>query len=316
MLAIIIPYFKLKFFEATLRSLANQTDKRFKVYIGDDSSTEDCTDLLKNYLGKFEFKYYRFESNLGGTSLTKQWERCIALSKDEEWLMLLGDDDVLGENVVEEFHRQYEKIISSSNVVRFATVFLNEKDGTISHRYEHPKMEKGLEFFMRKLKNETRSSLSEYIFKKQVFLKYKFKDYPFGFYSDDRAWFDFSEDKFIYSINESVVSIRLSYLNLSGNSDKVLSRKAEFLYLKYFYKNKMSYLSKSNKLYVLKKIESYFYFSKESSFKLWFPLYIHFWRNFDFYEIYKFHRRILFEIIRIQTEKKKNMKKSFLLWFL
>jgi hypothetical protein len=40
MLAIIIPYYKLCFFEENLQSLAAQTDKRFKVYIGDDASPE------------------------------------------------------------------------------------------------------------------------------------------------------------------------------------------------------------------------------------------------------------------------------------
>ena len=40
MLAIVIPYYKLTFFEATLQSLADQTDKRFMVYIGDDASLE------------------------------------------------------------------------------------------------------------------------------------------------------------------------------------------------------------------------------------------------------------------------------------
>ena len=47
MLAIIIPYYKLTFFEDTLESLANQTDKLFKVYIGDDASPENPTDLLE-----------------------------------------------------------------------------------------------------------------------------------------------------------------------------------------------------------------------------------------------------------------------------
>ena len=54
MLAIIIPYYKLTFFEATLQSLAYQTDKRFKVYIGDDDSPEDCTVLLQKFEGQFE----------------------------------------------------------------------------------------------------------------------------------------------------------------------------------------------------------------------------------------------------------------------
>lgn len=53
MLAIIIPYYKLIFFEATLQSLVNQTDQRFRVYIGDDASPEDCTFLLGKYKGQF-----------------------------------------------------------------------------------------------------------------------------------------------------------------------------------------------------------------------------------------------------------------------
>ena len=38
MIAIVIPYYKLIFLEATLISLSNQTDKRFRVYIGDAAS--------------------------------------------------------------------------------------------------------------------------------------------------------------------------------------------------------------------------------------------------------------------------------------
>ena len=105
MLAIIIPYYKLTFFKATLQSLANQTNKCFKVYIGDDASQEDCNSLLQQFEGQFDFKYYRFKNNLGGTSLTQQWERCIELSDNEEWLMILGDDDVLGDGCVASFYR-------------------------------------------------------------------------------------------------------------------------------------------------------------------------------------------------------------------
>lgn len=55
MLAAQIPYFKLAFFEETLQSLANQSDKRFKVYIGDDASPESPKNLLNHYQGKFDF---------------------------------------------------------------------------------------------------------------------------------------------------------------------------------------------------------------------------------------------------------------------
>ena len=51
MLAIVIPYYKIIFFEKTLESLAKQTDKRFHVYIGDDGSPNAPLELLKKYEG-------------------------------------------------------------------------------------------------------------------------------------------------------------------------------------------------------------------------------------------------------------------------
>ena len=55
MLAIIVPYYKLTFFDETLQSLASQTIKLFKVYIGDYASTENPVELLDKYKGKLDF---------------------------------------------------------------------------------------------------------------------------------------------------------------------------------------------------------------------------------------------------------------------
>ena len=104
MLEIVIPYYKGVFFEKTLQSLENQTDKRFKVYIGDDASPENPDLIINQFRGKFDFQYHRFEKNLGGISLVQQWNRCVDLSKEFGWILILGDDDVLDENVVEKFY--------------------------------------------------------------------------------------------------------------------------------------------------------------------------------------------------------------------
>ena len=109
MIAIIIPYYKIDYFEQTLHSLSLQTNKNFTVYIGDDASPNSCVPLLKQYEEKIDFIYHRFENNLGNTSLVNHWERCIALSNQEEWLMILGDDDVLAKNVIEEFYKTINK---------------------------------------------------------------------------------------------------------------------------------------------------------------------------------------------------------------
>ena len=297
MLAIVIPYYKRTFFEATMQSLAMQTNKRFKVYIGDDAGSESPLNLLEKYKGKFDFVYHRFESNLGSISLTQQWERCIALSRDEEWIMLLGDDDVLGENVIEEFYHQYHNFNCNCNVVRYASIVLNEQSVTTSDLFVHPRLENGLDFLIRKLKWETRSSLSEYFFRREAFLKYHFKSYPSAFYSDDRAWIDFSDNKPIYTINESVIYIRISDYSLSGTANIDVVKKAEFQYLKYFFCKKLWLFSKQDQLFVLRKMELSFYFNNITNIFLWLFLYFNFWRNYDSREIVRLHKRIIKKII-------------------
>lgn len=234
MLAIIIPYYKLTFFEATLQSLANQTDKRFKVYIGDDASPEDCSDLLQKFAGQFDFVYHRFETNLGGTSLTQQWERCIELTGNEEWLMILGDDDVLVENVVEEFHKNYNKL-GNYNVVRLAVLKINEKGEPLSSLYTNEEIESSKSIV---LKNK-RSSLSEYIFKKQKLLSTGFRDLPLAWWSDVLAVLEFSNFGDVFSINEAIVSVRISERSISGNRNNEKEKeRASYLFFSYLLSKK------------------------------------------------------------------------------
>ena len=150
MLAIVIPYYKIAFFEETLKSLANQTNKQFIVYIGDDASKDDPTFLLKKYKSQFLLEYHRFNNNLGGVSLVRQWERCIALSKEEEWLMILGDDDYLGNNVVELFYKYFQEFNSKANVIRFASRIVKQELNTISKVYNHPIWEKATDAYFKK----------------------------------------------------------------------------------------------------------------------------------------------------------------------
>lgn len=221
LLAIIIPFYKLAFFEATLASLQNQTNKEFSVYIGDDASPEDCTFLLEKYKGKFDFKYHRFETNLGGKSLTQQWERCIALANDEEWFMILGDDDYLGENVVEEFYK-YQEIIQqeSINVIKLNSVIVDEHNKIKFEKKPEPLIKSSIDHFFDKYIIEGRSSLSEHIFRKDKFEKYGFVEMPFAWHSDDLALLEFSEYGNILFIENGVCCVRVFSESISGNPEK------------------------------------------------------------------------------------------------
>ena len=219
MLAIIVPYYKRTFFEDTLKSLAHQTDKRFKVYIGDDASPEDCSSLLEAYKGTFDFVYKRFEANIGGSSLVKQWERCISLIGDEQWIMILGDDDFIGPNLVSAFYSHFDAFNTKTSVVRFAKQLIFEKTKTVGEVQLHPVWEKASDSYYSRLTGLTTSSLSEYAFTKETYQKHGFFDYPLAWHSDDRAWLEFSDGQPIYTINEAIVTVRSSFINISGKSD-------------------------------------------------------------------------------------------------
>ncbi len=218
MLAIVIPYYKISFFDETLQSLANQTNKNFKVYIGDDASPNNPVELLNVYKSSFNFTYKKFDQNLGANSLTQQWQRCIDLLGNEEWIMLLGDDDKLEKNVVDEFYKNINEVdVNQINIIRFASVLVNSSTLKESSVFLHKKKEKILDFYSKKLLDITRSSLSEYVFRKKVYKKYNFKNYPLAWHSDDMAWFEFSEGKDIFSINEAKVFVRIFQESISGN---------------------------------------------------------------------------------------------------
>lgn len=238
MLAIVIPYYKRIFFETTLISLANQTNKNFAVYIGDDASLENPKNLLEKYKNRFTYNYKRFNSNLGQISLIKQWERCLKMVGEEEWVMILGDDDVLGSTVIEMFYKQFREIKKAqANVVRYASQIIDKNGTIISNEYLHPKIELPFEFLIRKFKGGTRSSLSEYIFKKEKIVNIKFKDFPLAWSSDTLGVIEFSDYKNIYTINSALVYFRLSGINITSQSDSIEKNNAKFKFYTYLLLN-------------------------------------------------------------------------------
>ncbi|NJX15034.1 glycosyltransferase [Tamlana crocina] len=248
MLAIVIPYYKSRFFKSTLDSLVNQTDKRFKVYIGNDASPEDPEQILKTFDGKLNFEYQKFRKNLGSISLTKQWKRCIGMVEDESWLMILGDDDYLADNVVSSFYKHFDCIKNKTQVVRFASRIDRYDMGIFSITYTHPKWEKASTGFYRKYKHETMSSLSEYVFSKSSYKRYGFCDFPLAWYADDMAWLEFTGEQPIYSINDAVVYFRYSNNNISGKTDNLkLKEKAEYLFYNKLVNEKLHLFSKKQK---------------------------------------------------------------------
>ena len=97
--------------------------------------------------------------------------------------------------------------------------------------------------------------MSEYVFSRQSFLKYKFQDYPLALHTDDAAWFDFSDLRSVFSINDAFVYVRASDFSISGNQDNLKAKsKATFKFYNYLLTVKAGLFSEEQKDQLLLKI--------------------------------------------------------------
>lgn len=123
-LAIVIPYYKIDYFEETIKSVAQQTDRNFMLYIGNDKSPDNPLPVIERYLRKDQYQYFEYEENYGGKDLVLQWERILD-NVNEEWFQVLGDDDFIDSNFVEEFHRHCNKLSTNVNVIKVKNITCN-----------------------------------------------------------------------------------------------------------------------------------------------------------------------------------------------
>lgn len=220
-LAIVIPYYKIDFFEETLKSVAQQTDKRFTLYIGNDASPDNPLKLIEKFLDKKDYNYFDYKENLGGENLALQWERILE-NVTEEWFQILGDDDVISENFVEVFN---DNINENDNVIRVNRKTYDENNILIREDMIQEKSISSIDLFVKGLLCETVTSLSEFIFKKSQFEKYKFEKIDLAWGTDVIAFMQFSNFKDIKLLNGTEVYIKVTNKSITGNNTSLKIRK-------------------------------------------------------------------------------------------
>lgn len=219
-LAIVIPAFKETFLDEAISSVANQTCKDFKLYVGDDYSPYDLKSIVDKYSNVIEIEYKRFDSNLGGKDLVAQWERCIDLINNEEWIWLFSDDDIMEPNCVEEFYRYAsrnpEADIFHFNVTvidQFSNEYLNLSIPTF------PDEISSIDFYKKRMRGDLNSYVVEYVFKRETFCKVnRFESFDLAWGSDVATTLKLSLKKgYIITCENCFVKWRRSNENISPN---------------------------------------------------------------------------------------------------
>lgn len=253
-LAFVIPYYKIDFFEETLQSLEEQTNKNFSVYIGNDNSPNDPIDIIKKYRS-LNITYKNFETNLGAKDLEGQWIRCIDLSKDEEWICILGDDDCPKKNFVEEFYKILPVVDEKNiNVIKTAITSIDTNSKIRGADLVHPEYDTSINTFWRDRNNQTHTSISENIFRRSSYEKIGFRGFPLAWGTPLVAWIDYSEGGLIYGLNSTQMCVRSSEINLSRvDSFKDQKQVGEAMVYEIIFSDYHDKFSDSQRLFLIKK---------------------------------------------------------------
>lgn len=218
-LAVVIPFYKLDFFAEVLEALAAQTDKRFRVYVGDDASPTPAGDVVSRYRGRLDIRYERFPRQLGHISLVRQWNRCLSLVGQEEWVWVLPDDDIPSSNVVEEFHRALSRpaLAPAPTVYRIPVSMIDASGNVIKEPRIEPELESIDDFYRRLMDGETMSTLGDNIFHAETLRAGGgFVEFPKAWGSDHATVLRTASGTRIRSLNAARFYFRMSGQNISS----------------------------------------------------------------------------------------------------
>jgi glycosyltransferase involved in cell wall biosynthesis len=227
-LAIVIPAYKSMYFAQALLSIANQTNKDFTLYIGDDCSPGNLYSIVEKYENRIPIVYKHFDENLGGKDLVAQWERCIDLVDDEEWIWLFSDDDTMDPTCVEHFYDTLQKY-PHFDLFHFNVKKIDEfNNATVTQFFPFPEILIVEDFLLGALQPGYYSTAVEYIFRKSHFYNQgRFQNFDLAWCSDFATWIKLGKCKGIRNIVNSKVYWRESQINISSNNyeKEIIKRK-------------------------------------------------------------------------------------------
>jgi glycosyltransferase involved in cell wall biosynthesis len=213
--AVVIPVFKGRYFGRALESLARQTRLDFNVYVGDDASPDPIEQIARSYQGRLRLHYTRFTENLGGKDLVGQWTRCIQLTRDEPWLWLFSDDDLVSANAIELFYAAEAR--QGSDVFRLNTCAIDGNDREMSGIVRSPDFESSEAMAYHLLRLQRGNSMPDHFFSREIYTrKGGFVNTPFAQGADWATSILFCQDRGMHVLQDGLLSWRRSGENVSS----------------------------------------------------------------------------------------------------
>ena len=135
--SVTIPAYKPNFLAECIESILKQTFQNFELIIVDDFSPYNIKSVVEKYCDS-RIRYYRNNKNCGAIDVVDNWNICLSYAKGE-YVICMGDDDILLPNCLEEYATLIEKY-PGIGLIHGWTEIINENSevtALTTHRCEH-----------------------------------------------------------------------------------------------------------------------------------------------------------------------------------
>jgi glycosyltransferase involved in cell wall biosynthesis len=214
-IAVVVPAWKPDFLREALSSIEAQSGMPFDVYIFDDAAPPAVGDICRDFP---KFRYFRFEKNMGSTSLVAHWNRCLHHISNE-WVWLFSDDDVMCPGSMQAVQ---EAIQSNPDKGLFQlSVKMTSTDLTQTMWASNPpEFESARSFLQARFQGLRLSCLPDHVFSWHRLRQMNngFIEFPLGWNSDDATWVTIAGPDGIVGVPVGQVLWRQSSLNISADT--------------------------------------------------------------------------------------------------
>ncbi|MDY0302373.1 MAG: glycosyltransferase [Candidatus Moranbacteria bacterium] len=227
--SILIPIIKGKFLDKAIKSVLSQSFYDWQLVLYDDCSKDDIDKIVEKYSADQKVIYLKGKKNIGLNDPSLVWNKMLSYA-DGKYICLLGDDDFLSDNYLEEINKLILKYPETS-VFRAKLRRVGEQDEFISEVKDLPEFETWDQLFYERNINKRMQSSSEFVLKKNSLEKIGgYVNFPRACGSDDATYLLLSKNGGVSSTNKTYAFWRKSSLNISDNdSQEVNEYKIKFL---------------------------------------------------------------------------------------
>ena len=240
-----IPAYKATFLKECIDSILNQTFLDYELIIVNDASPEDIDSIVNSYSDS-RIRYFKNAKNFGAENLVDNWNKCLTFALGE-YFILMGDDDMMCSDYLEEFNRLINKHPKLS-VYHCRSMIIDENSNFITLTETRPEFESVYENIWHCITEKRVQFISDFVYQRKLLVKNGgFYKIPLAWASDDISAYIASMGNGIANTNKPVFNYRKNAqtISSSGNFEfKLQAIKEEQFWLKSF----LNKITPSNKV--------------------------------------------------------------------